>query len=299
MAPDGRNGFLMFQVAMLLLATVGAGTITLAGPVKADARDLTVTNEGQTLQPGGNLTFEVTDDLGVQEDPVHVWIDSVANDQFDPGERNRIFNSSNGNNLDGTFENVGFPPDRHELMAVENATLTGGERPQSRANFTIDDTPPGLAGAVAFTETNGTQAYGEVGQTVVEVLFNESISDGSGGTAPVQGDIWISPSGPGSQIQAPIEGAPKPREAETNQIEQCLITWDTVLLPSGIPASPTFDDPEIRLVSTDGFVPAIVTEYPHSPPTSEALRGVLRVRGRQWTGSIRPSVESRRSDVCR
>lgn len=46
-------------------------------------------------------------------------------------------------------------------MVVENITLTAGEQYRTGTNVTIDDTPPGLAGAVAFTEKNGTRACGD------------------------------------------------------------------------------------------------------------------------------------------
>lgn len=190
MSSRATSGYAVLQSVCLVLAIVG-GTVGLAGPVAAAAQNLAVTNEDQKLQPNGNLTFEVTDDVSVEEHPIHVWIDSESNDEFDPGERNKTFNSSRGNTINGSFRNVDLSAGQYELMAVERATLTVGQQPQSRTNFTIDDTPPAIVAAVAFTETNGTQAYGSVGETVVEVVFNDSLSNGSGGTAPEQGDIRI------------------------------------------------------------------------------------------------------------
>lgn len=46
----------------------------------------------------------------MEDDPVHVWIDSTDTGEFGPGERNRTFYSSNGNTLDGTFGTVDLAP---------------------------------------------------------------------------------------------------------------------------------------------------------------------------------------------
>lgn len=178
-------------VATLLVIAIVAGTTTLTGPVAAAAQDLTVTNEGQTVQPGGNLTFKVTDDVSVPDQQIHVWIDEDGNGTFEPGERNETYTSSSGSTLRKTFEHVGLGPGTYTLMAAENESLNRSQEPQTTANFTVDDTPPGIESAVAYAEPSQTQAHGEAGQTVVEVLFNESISNGEGGSSPEHTDMLV------------------------------------------------------------------------------------------------------------
>lgn len=190
MARLDSSAFAILQTVVLILAVL-AGATTVLDPASAAAQDLTITNEGQELRPNGNLTFEVTNDVSVEEQTIHVWIDANANGVFDTDERNRSLHPDAGETVNGTFPNVSLDPGTYTLMAVENDSLSDGREPDTTANFTVDNTPPSLSEAVAFTETAGTQAYGAVNQTVVEVLFNESLSDGSGGTAPEQGDFWI------------------------------------------------------------------------------------------------------------
>lgn len=190
MARIDSSAFAILQTVVLILAVL-AGATTVLDPASAAAQDLTITNEGQELRPNGNLTFEVTNDVSVEEQTIHVWIDANANGVFDTDERNRSLHPDGGETVNGTFPDVSLAPGTYTLMAVENDSLSDGREPDTTDNFTVDNTPPSISEAVAFTETAGTQAYGAVNQTVVEVLFNESLSDGSGGTAPEQGDFCI------------------------------------------------------------------------------------------------------------
>lgn len=177
-------------IPVILLAMVGGGAV-LTGTAAADAQNLTVTNEGQTAAPGGNLSYDVTDDVSLNEHDIHVWIDTNDNGVYDPTERNQTLNSSSGSTLSGRFVDVELSPGQYTLMAVENASLNESQHPQTTANVTVDVGPPDMVSAVAYTETSGTQAHGAIGDTVVEVMFNESLSDGSGGTEPAAGDMLV------------------------------------------------------------------------------------------------------------
>lgn len=191
MSRNADCGRAVLLTAILVLAVVGA-TSTMTGTAAAVAQDLTVTNEGQTVPPGGNLTFEVTDDLSPQsERDIQVWIDENGNGVYDPADRNMTIDSRGGRTITGTFENVTLEAGRYTLMAVENATIDDGQQPQTTANFTVDNAPPEIANAIAFTETDGTQAYDNSGVTVVEVVFDEKLSDGTDGTPPEPGEIRV------------------------------------------------------------------------------------------------------------
>lgn len=175
---------------LLVVAAVGGVTV-LPGQVAADAQDLTVTNEGQTVQPGGNLTFEVTNDVSLDDHTIHVWIDADGDGAYSSDDPKRSLALGNGETGNGTFADIGLDTGSYELMAVENESLNTSEGPETTANFTVDGTPPGMVSAVAYTETGGTQAHGATGETVVEVVFNESISNGDGGSRPQQTDLLV------------------------------------------------------------------------------------------------------------
>lgn len=177
--------------AAVVVVAVAAGAIVFTGPAGAQAQDLTVTNEGKSIRPGANLTFDVRDDASISSDQVQIWIDRDGDGTYDRDERNTTLNTSDGLIVSGNVSAVDLSAGRYTLMAIENDTLTGGESPQTTDRFTVDDTPPEIEDASAYTETGGTQAYGAAGETVVEVLFTEPLSDGSGGTAPEQGDVRV------------------------------------------------------------------------------------------------------------
>lgn len=133
----------------------------------------------------------MTDDADIDGEAIQVWIDENHNGEYNHAERNRTYNSSDGMTINDTFGDVSLSAGSYRLMAVENATMNGGADPNTTDIFDVDDTPPSMQEAVAYTETGGTQAYGDIGDIVIEVQFDENLSDGSSGTAPDGDDFRI------------------------------------------------------------------------------------------------------------
>lgn len=193
MNPDTERVSAVLMTAFLVLALVG-GAISMVGTVSADAQNLTVTNEAQTVRSGGNLSFEVSDDLSpTNEEAIQVWIDENGTGVYNTTDPNVSLASNAGMTIEGMFENVDLGAGQYKLRATEmaNDSFAAGVSGQSNATFTVDNTPPSITNAVAFTETNGTQAYGDTGDTVIEIQFTEPLTDGTDHPTPEKGDFNV------------------------------------------------------------------------------------------------------------
>lgn len=193
--PRTKSAAVSTAVLVLVLGVVG-GSVTLVGTTTAAAQDLTVTNEADTVSNGRNLTFEVTDDVNLNpgnETAIQVWIDVKANGVYNTSDPNVSLAASPGSTIPGKFEDISLDAGQYTLMAKEamNESFSAGAKPQTNATFAVDNTPPSVQSAVGFAETSGTQAHGDVGDTVVEVQFDENLTDGTDGTLPERGDILV------------------------------------------------------------------------------------------------------------